>query len=288
MAETIVGVIGGSGLYEMEGLENVEEKRIDTPFGSPSDAYVTGTLDGVKMAFLPRHGRGHRCLAVRTQLPRQHLRHEKPGGHPHHRRQRGRLAQGRDRSRHLVIVDQFIDRTRVRISTFFSGGIVAHVQFADPISPELAALLNETGQSLGIKMHSKGTYVCMEGPQFSTRAESNLYRSWGADVIGMTNLQEAKLAREAEIAYASIALATDYDCWHEEHDDVDITDILRIMGENVQNAKSIIRKAVPKVASLGPSVAHEALKFAILTDKKAIPTKVKEDLSIIIGKYMEE
>jgi 5'-methylthioadenosine phosphorylase len=286
MADVKIGVIGGSGLYEMEGLSHVSEVRVPTPFGDPSDAFMAGDLDGVPMVFLPRHGRGHRILPTELNF-RANLWAMKKLGVTHIvsvsacGSMREQILPG-----HLVVVDQFVDRTRTRVSTFFGRGIVAHVQFADPVCPFLSALLFETGKSLGVPIHPKGTYVCMEGPQFSTRAESLLYRSWGVDVIGMTNVQEAKLAREAEIAFATLALATDFDCWHPHHEDVDIQDILRIMAENVANAKRIIRAAAPKVAGLPPSPAHEALKFAIITDKATIPAKTREDLGIIIGKYV--
>jgi 5'-methylthioadenosine phosphorylase len=286
MANVKIGVIGGSGLYEMDGLEGVREVRVATPFGDPSDAFVTGTLDGVPMVFLPRHGRGHRILPSELNF-RANLWAMKKLGVTHILSVSACGSMKEEiRPGELVIVDQFIDRTRGRVSTFFGGGIVAHVQFADPVCPHLAKLLYETGKALGVAVHPKGTYLCMEGPQFSTRAESLTYRAWGVDVIGMTNLQEAKLAREAEIAFATIALATDYDCWHPHQADVDIQDILRIMAENVTHAKAIIRAAAPKVAGLPPSPAHEALKFAIITDKAMIPAKVREDLSILIAKYL--
>ena len=288
MSETIIGVIGGSGLYQMEGIEDVKEVSLTTPFGDPSDVYFVGSLDGVKTVFLPRHGRGHRILPTQLNF-RANIWGMKKLGVTHilSASAVGSMKEEIEPG-HLVVIDQFIDRTRGRISTFFGGGIVAHVQFADPIDAGLAEVLYQTGKELGLPIHSGGTYVCMEGPQFSTRAESLLYRSWGVEVIGMTNLQEAKLAREAEIAYSTIALATDYDCWHEQHEDVDIRDILRIMDQNVVNFKKIIRQAVPKVAKLGPSPAHEALKFAIITDKQMIPDQVKKDLELIIGKYLED
>ena len=286
MADVKIGVIGGSGLFEMEGLSHVAEVAVPTPFGDPSDAFVSGDLGGVPMVFLPRHGRGHRILPTELNF-RANLWAMKKLGVTHVisvsacGSMREQIHPG-----HLVVVDQFIDRTRARVSTFFGNGIVAHVQFADPVCPHLAALLFETGKALDVPIHPRGTYLCMEGPQFSTRAESLMYRSWGVDVIGMTNIQEAKLAREAEIAFATLALATDFDCWHPHHEDVDIQDILRIMAENVANAKRIIRAAAPKVADLPPSPAHDALKFAIITDKTKIPAKVREDLGILIGKYL--
>ena len=288
MAETVVGVIGGSGLYELEGLTGVREETIATPFGDPSDAFIVGELDGVKMVFLPRHGRGHRILPSELNF-RANIWGMKKLGVTHIvsisavGSLREDIVPG-----DLVVVDQFIDRTKNRVSTFFGRGIVAHVQFADPVCPHLADLCFREGKALGIVMHKGGTYVCMEGPQFSTRAESHLHRSWVADVIGMTNIQEAKLAREAEIAYATVALATDYDCWHEDHDDVDIQDILKIVAGNVANAKRLIAAVAPKVAGLPESPAHSALRFAIMTDKAVIPEQTKKDLEILIGKYLTE
>jgi 5'-methylthioadenosine phosphorylase len=241
----MIGVIGGSGLYEMEGLEQVEEVVLETPFGAPSDAYITGVLNGVKMAFLPRHGRGHRLLPSEVnyraniygmkQLGVQRIISVSAVGSL-----KEAIAPG-----HIVIPDQFIDRTKgVREATFFGNGIVAHVGFADPTCSCLSDKLFRAAQKAGAVTHKGGTYICMEGPAFSTRAESNLYRSMGGDIIGMTNLTEAKLAREAEICYGVIALSTDYDCWHETHDDVTVEAILEIMHKNVVMSKAIIRQHV--------------------------------------------
>ena len=242
-----VGVIGGSGLYDMAGLQDVERVQLATPFGAPSDDYVLGTLAGTRLIFLPRHGRGHRLLPSELnfraniygmkQLGAEWLIAVASVGSL-----REEIAPG-----HLVLPDQFIDRTSRRISTFFGHGIVAHVAFGDPVCPVLSAALHAAGRRVGATVHPKGTYVCMEGPQFSTRAESFLYRQWGADVIGITNLQEAKLAREAEICFATLALATDYDCWHETAADVVIGEILRILNENVATAQRLIAEAVPSL-----------------------------------------
>ena len=284
---SFLGIIGGSGLYEMEGLESIVTVDVSTPFGDPSDQIITGTLNGLKMAFLPRHGKGHRILPSEVNYRANvyalksldvdtiisvsavgSMKEEiKPGD--------------------LVVPHQFIDRTRGRPSTFFGGGIVAHVAFADPVCRGLADLLAQGAASTGASVHQGGTYICMEGPQFSTRAESRLYRSWGVDVIGMTNIPEAKLAREAEICYATMALATDYDCWHETEDDVSVEAILQIMHRNVENAKKAIQWIAQNIGGKAPCVCAGALKFAIVTDPGLIPEETKKDLKPIIGKYMK-
>src|SRR5216117_4447010 len=245
MAEPTLGVLGGSGLYDLPGLEGVERVGVDTPFGQPSDELVIGRLGGTRLVFLPRHGRGHRLLPTEINFRANVFALKRIGvewivavsavGSL-----RAEIAPG-----HIVVPDQFIDRTRQRVSTFFGRGVVAHVQFADPVCPSLSRVLAEAARAEGAVVHAGGTYVCMEGPQFSTRAESHLYRSWGAHVIGMTNLQEAKLAREAEICFATLALATDYDCWHQTAADVVIGEILRILSENVATAQRLIAEAVP-------------------------------------------
>jgi len=281
-----VGVIGGSGLYEMAGLANVERLRLNTPFGDPSDEFICGTLGGVRLVFLPRHGRGHRILPSELNFRANIYGMKKLGAD-------WVIAVGAVGSLReeihpgdLVVPDQLIDRTFHRQSTFFGNGIVAHVTFADPFCPVLGAALVESAQKLGATVHPRGTYVCMEGPQFSTRAESFLYRDWGADVIGMTNLQEAKLAREAEICFATLALATDYDCWHEVHDDVVIGDVLLILNENVAKAQQVIAETVPHLPSQRSCACARALEHAIITDRTRIPETVKRDLDIIIGKYV--
>jgi len=281
-----VGVIGGSGLYDMPGLHDVERVRVSTPFGEPSDEYVLGTLSDTRLVFLPRHGRGHRLLPSEVNF-RANLYGMKQLGVEwliavaSVGSLREEIVPG-----HLVVPDQFIDRTSRRISTFFGGGIVAHVAFGDPVCPVLSAALVGAGQRIGATIHPKGTYVCMEGPQFSTRAESFLYRQWGADVIGMTNLQEAKLAREAEICFATLALATDYDCWHETAADVVIGDVLRILGQNVATAQRLIAEALPSVRGPRTCRCATALEHAIITERASIPDVVKRDLHVIIGKYV--
>ncbi len=281
-----VGVIGGSGLYDMAGLGNLERVRLSTPFGEPSDEYVCGTLGATRLVFLPRHGRGHRLLPSEVNFRANIYGMKKLGvewiiasGAVGSLREE--IAPG-----HLVIPDQLIDRTYRRPSTFFGNGIVAHVAFADPFCPVLSVALIEAARRLGATVHPRGIYVCMEGPQFSTRAESFLYRQWGADVIGMTNLQEAKLAREAEMCFATLALATDYDCWHESEADVVIGDILRILNENVTTAQRVIADAVPQLRGPRTCPCATALEHAIITDRARIPDAVKRDLDIIIGKYV--
>jgi 5'-methylthioadenosine phosphorylase len=281
-----VGVIGGSGLYEMAGLEGIERVRLTTPFGPPSDEYVLGTLAGTRLIFLPRHGRGHRLLPTEVNFRANIYGMKKLGaqwviGVASVGSLRQEIMPGQ-----LVVPDQLIDRTYRRASTFFGDGIVAHVGFAEPFCPVLRAALIEAGRQVGVAVHPRGTYVCMEGPQFSTRAESLLYRQWGADVIGMTNLQEAKLAREAEICFATLALATDYDCWHETETDVVIGDVLRILNENVVTAQRLIAAAVPALQSPRTCSCATALAHAIITDRSRIPDAVKRDLDIIIGKYV--
>ncbi|HVS17771.1 MAG TPA: S-methyl-5'-thioadenosine phosphorylase [Planctomycetota bacterium] len=287
MSESMtVGVIGGSGLYQMEGLTDVSEEALSTPFGAPSDAYVTGRLGDVRMVFLPRHGRGHRIPPSAINFRANIWGLKKLGvdrilsvsavGS-----MREAIAPG-----DFVVIDQFIDRTRHRDDTFFDADVVAHVMFADPVCEPLRGVLVEAAREVGVKVHDGGTYLCMEGPQFSTRAESKLYRSWGVDVIGMTNLQEAKLAREAEISYATVAMATDYDCWHESHDDVTIDAILETMHHNVENARNLIRAAVPRLPRELGCGCGQALAHAIITDRDRIPPGARERLGLLIDKYL--
>jgi 5'-methylthioadenosine phosphorylase len=286
VTEKMVGVIGGSGLYEMEGLEEIQRISLKTPFGDPSDAYVVGRLEGVKVAFLPRHGKGHRIqpsslnfranifgmkmLGVQWIIGVSAVGSMKESIHPGD----------------MVIPNQFIDRTVGRPSTFFTNGIVAHVSFADPVCPVLSQILFQEGKEVGATVQKDGTYLCIEGPQFSTRAESKLYRTWGVDIIGMTNIPEAKLAREAEICYATIAFATDYDCWHETEQDVSIGDVLRILAQSTKIAKSAIRNAVKHLPDKRECICATALKYALITGKKYIPEKTKKDLEPLIGKYI--
>ncbi len=288
MAERqIVGVIGGSGLYQMPGLERGREVRVTTAFGGASGAFVTGTLDGTRVVFLPRHGRGHLALPTEVNFRANIFAMKKLGvGHIISVSAVGSL-QEEIAPGHIVIPDQFIDRTTQRPSTFFGRGIVAHVSFADPVCPELSATLTRAAREEQANVHNHRTYLCMEGPQFSTRAESRLYRSWGADVIGMTNVQEAKLAREAEICFATIALATDYGCWNEAAGDVEADQTLAVLKQNVDLARRIIRRVATRLPNERSCGCRAALKNAILTDRQKIPAKIARDLKPIIGKYIK-
>jgi len=283
----IVGVLGGSGLYEMDGLEDVAEVALETPFGTPSDAFITGRLGETRMVFLPRHGRGH--LVSPTEINyRANLWGMKKLGVSRIisisavGSMREDIAPG-----DFVLVDQFFDRTRHRVDTFFNAGVVAHVMFADPVCEEVRQHLLAASRSIGVTTHDGGTYINMEGPQFSTRAESSIYRSWGVDVIGMTNLQEARLAREAEIGYATVAMATDYDCWHDGHDDVTVEAVIAIMHENVDRARSLIRAAAPAVSAMGACSCDSALEFAIMTDRAQISAEARDRLGLLIDKYLD-
>jgi 5'-methylthioadenosine phosphorylase len=283
-----IGIIGGSGLYAMPGLTNVREERVTTPFGEPSDALVLGELEGRNVAFLARHGRGHRILPSELNFRANIFAMKMLGVDSILSVSAVGSLKEEHKPTDFVIPDQFIDRTFARASTFFGEGIVAHVGFGDPICAPLANVLKEACDTVGVVGKLGGTYVCMEGPQFSTRAESNLYRSWGADVIGMTNLQEAKLAREAEICYATVAMVTDYDCWREGHDDVTVDQIVAVMHQNADNASKVVRAAIaamPAEMTKGCACV-EALKYAILTDRKVIPEETKRKLSLLIDKYL--
>jgi 5'-methylthioadenosine phosphorylase len=283
-----IGIIGGSGLYAMDGLTDVREVAVETPFGPPSDAIVAGRLGEARLLFLPRHGRGHRLLP--SELPfraniwaLKHLGAERVIAVSAVGSLREEVAPG-----HLVVPDQFVDRTFSRVGTFFGDGIVAHVAFGDPVCPVLSVALVAGARRLGATVHAGGTYVCMEGPQFSTRAESELYRSWGAAIIGMTNLQEAKLAREAELCFATLALATDYDCWKQDAHEVAIADVLAVLQANVALAKRVIHDVVPTLAPVPGCACGRALEHAIITERARIPARVKRDLAPIIGRYVPE
>ncbi|MEL4895982.1 S-methyl-5'-thioadenosine phosphorylase [Crocosphaera sp. Alani8] len=285
-----IGILGGSGLYKMDGLEDVQEVYLDTPFGKPSDAFILGNLEGVAVAFLARHGRNHHLMP--SELPfRANVYGMKQLGVEYliSASAVGSLKE-EIKPLDMVIPHQFIDRTHGRVSTFFGQGIVAHIGFGDPVCLQLATILEEAVESLqlpDITLHKGGTYVCMEGPAFSTIAESNLYRSWGASVIGMTNLQEAKLAREAEIAYTTLALVTDYDCWHSDHDHVTVEMVIENLRKNAINAQKVIRETVKRIDNTPPvSEAHSALKYSILTPPDKIPPETKEKLGMIIRKYL--
>jgi len=286
MARSIIGVIGGSGLYQMAGLENVREVEVKTPFGKPSDKFVRGVLDGVGFLFLPRHGKGHRWLPTEVNSRANIFAMKKLGVE----RIISVSAVGSLREEiapgHVVVPDQFIDRTTQRPSTFFGKGIVGHVSLADPFCRDLAAKLANAATQEGAKVHARGTYLCMEGPQFSTRAESHLYRGWGAAVIGMTNIQEAKLAREAEICFATLALATDYDCWNEAVGNVEIEQVLKVLQQNVELAQRTIRRVVTALSDARSCGCESSLKDAIITERTRIPKNVRANLKPIIGKYL--
>ncbi len=290
MSQAKIGIIGGSGLYKMDALKDVEEVQVKTPFGSPSDALILGTLEGTRVAFLARHGRNHHLLP--TELPfRANIYAMKSLG-VEYLISASAVGSLKEEAKPLdmVVPDQFIDRTKNRISTFFGDGIVAHVAFGDPICVHLAKVLADTVADLKfseVTLHRGGTYVCMEGPAFSTKAESNLHRSWGATVIGMTNLPEAKLAREAEIAYATLALVTDYDCWHPDHDSVTVEMVIGNLQKNATNAQKVIQETVRRLTQNPPvSDAHSALKYAILTPLEKVPAATKEKLALLLQKYL--
>ncbi len=290
MAQAKIGIIGGSGLYKMEALKDVEEVKVDTPFGAPSDALIVGTLEGTPVAFLARHGRNHHLLP--SELPFRANIHAMKQLGVEYLISASAVGSLKEEVKPLdmVVPDQFIDRTKNRVSTFFGEGIVAHITFGDPVCNKLAGILADAVASLelaDVTLHRGGTYVCMEGPAFSTKAESHLYQSWGATVIGMTNLPEAKLAREAEIAYATLALATDYDCWHPDHDSVTVEMVIANLQRNATNAQKVIQETVRRLVENPPvSDAHSALKFAILTQLDKVPTATKEKLGLLLKKYL--
>jgi 5'-methylthioadenosine phosphorylase len=288
-----IGIIGGSGLYSMPGLTDIREMAVKTAFGPPSDAFVTGTLEGRRVAFLARHGRGHRISPSELNFRANVLAFKQLGAeHILSLSAVGSLREDR-RPLDFVVPDQFVDRTRGRISTFFGQGLVAHVSFADPVCPRLARIIKAACDGAGVNAYLGGTYVCMEGPAFSTRAESNLYRSWGMDVIGMTNLQEAKLAREAEICYVTVAMVTDYDCWHPHHDAVTVDEIVRTLTRNAANAATVVRHAVRALGSAAGRTEQSckcpaALAHAMITDRAVVPEATLRRLWPIVGKYFAE
>ncbi len=284
--DPLIGVIGGSGLYEMAGLTETGRVEIDTPFGPPSDAYILGEIEGCRLAFLPRHGAGHRILPSELNFRANIYGFKKLGAGAIFSVSAVGSLREQIRPGDVVVPDQFIDRTRGRISTFFGEGVVAHVSFADPFCPILSAALARAARTTGARVHEGGTYVCMEGPQFSTRAESRLYRSWGGDVIGMTNLQEAKLAREAEICFATLALATDYDCWRSGDEDVEIGEVLAVLQANAETARSTIAAAAAEVDDTRSCRCRRALDHAVITDRDRIPTERLEDLAVIAGRVL--
>ena len=287
MLQAEIGIIGGSGLYNMPGFSDVREVELETAFGAPSDAFTLGTLEGREVAFLARHGRGHRLMPSELNF-RANIMGMKMLGVE---RILSLSAVGSLKQEHkptdFLIPEQFVDRTYRRISTFFGEGLVAHVAFGDPVCPEVASVMNTACQKANVVGKMGGTYICMEGPQFSTKAESNLYRSWGMDVVGMTNLQEAKLAREAEICYATLAMVTDYDCWHPEHDSVTVDQIVAVLHKNAENACNVVKHAVSAMPKEHSCRCDQSLSLAIMTDRSQIPAATIERLRPIVGKYFE-
>jgi len=281
-----VGVIGGSGLYELEGLKDIEFISVQTPWGKPSDDLVVGRLGDTKMVFLPRHGRGHRIIPSEINYRANIYAFKKLGANfiisvSAVGSMREDIAPG-----HIVIPSQFFDHTKNRVSTFFGDGLVAHVSMANPVCPVLSENLYAASNRLGATVHNGGVYICIEGPQFSSRAESNIYRKWGVDVIGMTNMPEAKLAREAEICYATLALSSDYDCWHDSHSDVTVEDIVQILAKNSELAKGILREVVDLIGEDRNCVCSNALQNAIITSKDSITEDAKERLRLILRGYI--
>jgi len=286
VSEAKTGIIGGSGLYEIEGLSDIEKVCVETPFGEPSEAITIGTLEGVRVAFLPRHGKGHRIMP--TELPvRANIYALKSLGVE---RIISFSACGSMKEEiaplDIVIPDQLFDRTRARSSTFFRNGLVAHISFAEPFCPDLSELLYEAAMEVGARVHKGGTYLCIEGPQFSTKGESRVYRSWGVDVIGMTAIPEAKLSREAEICYATLALVTDYDVWHETGEPVTVEMVVRNLLRNVAMAKRVLRAVLSRIPAERDCLCATALKDAIITQRESIPSEVREKLALLVGKYL--
>ncbi len=284
-----IGVIGGSGLYEIDGFKNKKiVKAKKTPFGYPSDDCTTGKIEGTDVVFLSRHGRGHRISPSEINYRANIFTMKTLGVDAIISVSACGSLREEMKPMDFVIPDQFVDRTnKARESSFFIGGIVAHVALADPISPEVEKVLLQACKKVGVNVHSKATYINMEGPQFSTKAESHLYRAWGMDIIGMTNMVEAKLAREAEISYASLSSVTDYDCWHESHDSVTVEMIIANLTKNIANAKKILKIAIPELGKVKHFSAANALQYAIITNPTMVPAKLKKDLKPIIGKYIK-
>ena len=288
MEKVDVGIIGGSGLYEIKGWKAESSASIETPFGKPSGEYIIGELEGKRVAFLPRHGKGHRISPSEINFLANIYGFKKLGveqiisvsavGSMNEE-----IAPG-----DVVIIDQFFDRTKLRPVTFFKDGIVGHIGFSDPICPVLSNILYESGKKKGYRTHKGGTYICIEGPQFSTRAESRVYRQWGVDVIGMTNIPEAKLAREAEICYSTICMVTDYDCWHETEETVSVEGVIKILMENVEKAKEIIRTSIPMIESQRRCECSRALECAVITSPKHISLEARKRLELLLGKYWQK
>jgi 5'-methylthioadenosine phosphorylase len=287
LAQAEVGIIGGSGLYEMPGLTKAREIRVATPFGKPSDVFRLGLLEGRRVAFLARHGRGHVISPSEINFCANIYAMKKLGVERILSVSAVGSLREDFRPMDMVVPDQFFDRTRGRVSTFYSGGIVAHVAFSDPMCPEVMAAIEKGCAQVHVICHRGGTYVCMEGPAFSTRAESNTYRAWGMDVIGMTNLQEAKLAREAEICYATLAMVTDYDCWHPTHESVTASQVIEYLNRNVEHAMQILRSSLRHMPKDRGCKCGSALAHAILTDPRKISSQTRKKLSLLVGKYLK-
>ncbi len=281
-----VGIIGGSGLYQMDGVTVLDEVSMGTPFGVPSGPFMVCNIGGTETVFLARHGKGHRFSPSEINYRANIFGMKSLGVDAIVSVSAVGSLKEELKPLDFVLPDQFLDRTYKRENTFFTDGLVAHVAFADPTAPELREILLQTAQGLGLKVHSGGTYVCMEGPQFSTKAESKLYRSWGMDIIGMTNATEAKLAREAEISYATLAAVTDYDCWHQTHETVSVEMIIATLKKNVANAQALLKAAVPQIGALKEFSAHGALKYALITSPDAVPEEKKREMEVLIGKHL--
>lgn len=287
MTNQLIGIIGGSGLYNIEGIKDIQSVSVDTPFGKPSDSFTVGTLEGRQVAFLPRHGKGHTILPSELNFRANIYAMKKLGaGHIIAVSAVGSMKE-EIKPLDIVIPDQFFDRTRGRVSTFFGEGIVGHVSFADPVCGTLADKLHQAAKSVGARVHKGGTYLCMEGPLFSTRAESHIYRQWGVSIIGMTNLQEAKLAREAEICYSTLAMSTDYDCWRVEEEPVTLEMIIGNLNKNAETAKRILKAVIPTIAKDRTCACATASQNAIVTHKDKIPENTKKKLDVIFGKYLK-
>ena len=285
-AHATIGIIGGSGLYSMAGLKETREIRVKTPFGEPSDAIVLGTLEGKRVAFLARHGRGHRILPSEINFRANICAMKQLGVERVISVSAVGSLQEDLRPGEFLVVDQFVDRTKNRVSTFFGGGLVAHVTFDKPTCTQMSAVLADASVHCGVKVHRRGTYVCIEGPQFSTLAEAHVHRQLRFEVIGMTNVTEAKLAREAELCYATLAMITDYDCWHPEHESVTVTQIIATLNQNAENAQKVLREAVRGMPSERSCKCGGALKHALITDLTLVPPATKKRLASIIGKYL--
>jgi 5'-methylthioadenosine phosphorylase len=287
MSAIRIGVIGGSGLYGMTGLEVQEERRIETPFGDPSDPYIVGELDGASVAFLARHGQGHRLLPSELNYRANIYGFKVLGVEWLISVSAVGSMKLEYQPTDIVVPDQFFDRTRHRPDTFFGNGLVAHVSLARPICPSLQGLFYDSAQKAGARAHNGGTYICMEGPQFSTRAESEIYRQWGVDVIGMTNLQEAKLAREAEICYATMAMITDYDCWHEEEEAVSGEAVMEVVRQNASTAQDVVRRIIRRLPVERDCGCADALQMSLITEPDRIPAQTRRDLAPIVGRYLD-